>query len=71
MEHEDQSGMASIYSLLVATYIDDPAMQLKLCFNAKKIYDKIAPNDIYAILNIGNIGIAYDLEGARSQKKRL
>ena len=67
-EHKNESGMASIYSLLVATYVDDPAMQLKFCFNAKKIYDKIAPNDIYAILNIGNIGIAYDLKARAARK---
>ena len=69
-EYKNESGMASIYSSLVATYIDDPAMQLQLCLKAKAIYDRIAPNDIYAILNIGNIGNCLSTGSPFSKKER-
>ena len=56
---KNQYGIAVINSLLSGTYTNDYQKQLELGLKAQTIFDKIAPIDLYAINNLGGIGVAY------------
>jgi signal transduction histidine kinase len=52
-------GAATIYTLLQPTYGKNYAKQLELGLKAQVLWDKIGPENIYAIGNLGGIGNIY------------
>jgi len=52
-------GAATVYTLLEQTFDKDYAKQLELGLKAQALWDKIAPENIYAIGNLGGIGNIY------------
>ena len=61
-DEKNEAGCAAIYNLLGSIYNNNPVAELQLLLKAKATYDRIAPNNIYAIENLGDIGIAYAKE---------
>jgi signal transduction histidine kinase len=52
-------GQATVLSLLIDNYPSDYKKQLELGAEAQKLWDKVAPENYYAINNLGNIGSTY------------
>jgi signal transduction histidine kinase len=55
----NQMGIATMYTSLATTYPNNQQKQLELGLKAQAIWDKIAPENLYAINNLGGIGVAY------------
>lgn len=55
----DKVGIAAMYTLLAGTYASDLNKQLSVSLQAQQMWDSIAPENLYAISNMGNIGITY------------
>lgn len=55
----DELGMAIIYTQMVNCYPNDPVKQIEYLQKARLMWDRIAPNNLNAIANIGNIGDTY------------
>ncbi len=65
---QDDYSSASALSLLAMAYPGAYTTQLDFAFRAKKLLDKIAPDDFYAVTNLGNIGCIYG-QMARAEKE--
>jgi len=59
LETGDELGKAVIYTQMVDLYSDDPIKQIDYLNKAKNIWDRIAPNNLNAIANLGNFGFVY------------
>jgi tetratricopeptide (TPR) repeat protein len=55
----DQMGMATVYTQMVDCYSGDPLKRIDYLQKAKSLWDKLAPNNLNAIANIGNYGYVY------------
>jgi tetratricopeptide (TPR) repeat protein len=55
----DEMGKATVLTQLVDCYTNDPLNQINYLQKAKSIWDKLAPNNLNAIANIGNFGFVY------------
>ncbi|HTJ14639.1 MAG TPA: tetratricopeptide repeat-containing sensor histidine kinase [Dinghuibacter sp.] len=64
-------GVATMYTQLSNTTPYDFAATLDYAFKAKAIWDTLAPNNMYAVMNLGNIGIAYARMAHRGSKESL
>lgn len=56
---DDELGKAVIYTQMVDLYSNNPIKQINYLENAKNIWDRIAPNNLNAIANLGNYGFVY------------
>lgn len=65
---DDELGKAVIYTQMVDLYNNDPIKQIDYLNKAKNIWDRIAPNNLNAIANLGNFGFVY-LEVLKDAKK--
>ncbi len=62
IEHQkvgNKEGLAKAYSNLTLIFGNDFQKKIELGQKAKKLWDEINPNNIEAINNTGNIGVAY------------
>ncbi len=53
-------GVANMYYQIATTQGDDHVGVLKYALKAQAIFDSLAPKNLYSMLNLGNIGIAYE-----------
>ena len=63
-------GIATMYTQLANVTPKDYTATLDYAFKAKAIWDSLGPDNYYAIVNLGNIGIAYADMG-RDDSSRL
>ncbi|MES2454973.1 MAG: histidine kinase [Bacteroidota bacterium] len=55
----DQLGMATVYTQMVDCYTGEPLKQIDYLQKAKVLWEKMAPNNLNAIANVGNYGYVY------------
>ncbi len=55
----NSEGLAKAYSDFAITFQHDSKKKIEIGLKAKKIWDEVNPNNIEAIRNLSNIGIAY------------
>lgn len=64
----DDNGIATMYTLLVDAYAGNSQKQLEYGLNAQKLWDKLGPQNLYAISNLGNLGSAY---GTMARQRKI
>lgn len=57
--HHDSMGIAIINYTLGATFPGEYQKSLRYSLKSQAIWDKIGPGNLYAISNLGNIGVTY------------
>jgi signal transduction histidine kinase len=60
-EDKNDNGMAIIYSVLASSYPADPYYKLKYALRAQELWDRVGPNNDYAVSNLVNLGAVYTL----------
>ena len=56
---KNENGMAIIYTSLAACYPNDPYHNLEYALPAQELWEKLGPDNGYAISNLGNLGAVY------------
>ncbi len=56
---ENKEGLAKAYSNLALTFGNDFVKKIELGLKSKKLWDEVNPNNLEAINNLANIGVAY------------
>jgi signal transduction histidine kinase len=53
-------GVANMYYQIATIQGEDHVSVLRYALEAQAIFDSLAPNNLYSMINLGNIGIAYE-----------
>ena len=74
--HRDSMGIAIINYALATTFSKDYQKALTYSLKSQAIWDKIGPGNLYAISNMGNIGVTYgdwarDKRTGDAERKKL